>query len=70
MNATLVYSCKPTRAAYEPSPATKLFHAILREKYSKSKSIRVNFRNNKYHYSPTDDYKNYVIRFRGVKKSN
>lgn len=67
MNATLVYSCKATGIAYEPSPATKLFNAIVREKFTKLKSTRIVVKNNKYIYHPTKDYQNYVIRFRGIK---
>lgn len=67
MNATLVYSCKPMGIAYEPSPATKLFNAILKEKFVKLKSTRITIKNNKYIYHPTDEYKNYVTRFRGIK---
>lgn len=67
MNATLVYSCRPMRAAYEPSPATKLFNAILKEKFVKLKSTRITLNNNKYIYHPTKEYQSYVVRFRGVK---
>jgi hypothetical protein len=67
MNATLVYSCKPTGIAYEPSPATKLFNAIIREKFCRLKSTRITMRNNKYIYHPTKEYQSYVVRFRGVK---
>jgi len=67
MNATLVYSCKPTGIAYEPSPVSKLFHAIIREKFTKLKSTRIVVKDNKYIYHPTKEYQNYVVRFRGVK---
>jgi hypothetical protein len=67
MNATLVYSCKPMGIAYEPSPATKLFNAILKEKFVKLKSTRITMNNNKYIYHPTKEYQSYVVRFRGVK---
>ena len=66
-NATLVYSCKPYRAAYEPNSVTKLFNTILKEKFSGLKSTRITMKNNKYIYHPTDEYKSYVVRFRGVK---
>jgi hypothetical protein len=68
MNATLVYSCKPYRAAYEPSPATKLFNAILKEKFVRLKSTRITMKNNNYVYHPTDEYKSYLVRFRGLNK--
>lgn len=67
MNATLVYSCKPTGIAYEPSPATKLFNAIIKEKFTRLKSTRITLNNNKYIYHPTKEYQSYVVRFRGVK---
>lgn len=67
MSYTLVYSCRPTRPAYEPSPATKLFNAILKEKCSRLKSTRIVLKNNKYIYHPTKEYQSFVVRFRGVK---
>lgn len=71
MNATLVYSCKPGMnriVSSEGTPISKLFNTILREKYRKSDSPRVTFKHNRYCYIPTDEYKNHVIRFRGVTK--
>jgi len=71
-NATLVYSCKPGMnniLSYEGTSVTRLFNAILREKYKKSDSPRVTFKNNRYCYFPTDDYKNHLMRFRGVHKN-
>ena len=68
MNATLVYSCKPTRPAHEPSPATKLFNAILKEKFTRLKSTRVTFNNGKYIYHPTKEYQGFVLRFKGIRK--
>ena len=72
-NATLVWSARPGKdfrfpllRTGEPSPITKLFTSITREKCNNSK--RVTFKNNKYCYEPSDEYKNYVIRFRGIKK--
>jgi hypothetical protein len=69
MNATLVYSSKNyTRKSIvssEGSPVTKLFNSILREIYY-DKTPRVKFVKNKYTYQPTDDYKHYVIRFKGI----
>lgn len=67
MNATLVYSCKPMRAAYEPNATTKLFNAILKEKFTRLKSTRIVIKNNKYIYHPTGEYQSYVTRFRGIK---
>lgn len=70
-NATLVYSSKwydrSSVLSYEGQPATRLFNAILKEKFG-PKSRRVSFRNNKYTYTPTNEYNNYVIRFRGITK--
>lgn len=67
MNATLVYSCKPRGIVYEPSPVTKLFNSIIREKFCRLKSTRVTIKNNKYIYHPTGEYQSYVTRFRGIK---
>ena len=67
MNATLVYSCKPRGIAYEPAPVTKLFNAIIREKFTRLKSTRIVIKNNKYIYHPTGEYQAYVTRFRGIK---
>jgi len=70
MNATLVYSAKPGSRyiqSWEPTGAQKLFNSIIRAKFYEG-SVRVNFKHNRYNYQPTDDYKNYVIRFRGINK--
>lgn len=67
----LTFSCKREHCtnilSWEPSPSAKLINAILREKCFK-KNPRVVFRDNKYRYYPTEDYKNYVIKFRGIRK--
>lgn len=68
MNAVLVYSCRATRQAHEPAPATKLFNAILKEKFTKLKSTRIVFNNGKYIYHPTKEYQGFVVRFKGVRK--
>lgn len=76
MNATLVYSTSWIGRRYdrshitvgEPAPATKLFNAILREKFVRLKSTRITMKNNNYVYHPTDEYKSYLVRFRGVNK--
>jgi hypothetical protein len=68
--ATLVYSARPGSKfiqSWEPTGAQKLFNDIIRAKFYQS-SVRVNFRYNRYNYQPTDDYKNYVIRFRGIQQ--
>jgi len=67
-NATLVYSCRPIGIAYEPSPATKLFNAIIKEKFVRLRSTRIVIKNNKYVYHPSGEYQNYVVRFKGIKK--
>jgi hypothetical protein len=67
MSYTLVYSCKPMGIAYEPSATTKLFNAIIKEKFHRLKSTRITLNNNKYIYHPTKEYQSYVVRFRGVK---
>ena len=71
-NATLVYSCKPGMnniLSSEGAPITKLFNAILREKY-RADSPRITYKNNRYCYFPTDEYNHHVIRFRGVNKNS
>lgn len=66
----LVFSCKREHTrnilSWEPSKMDKLFHTILKEKCFKNP--RVTFKDNKYRYYPTDDYKSYVLKFRGVRK--
>ena len=71
-NATLVYSCKPGMnniLSSEGAPITKLFNAILKEKY-RANSPRIAYKNNRYCYFPTDEYKSHLIRFRGVNKNS
>lgn len=65
--ATLVWSCRPLKPAYEPSPATRLINSIIKDKFVNNKSTRVVIRNNKYIYHPTDEYKQFVVRFRKIK---
>lgn len=67
MSYTLVYSCKPRGIAYEPNATTKLFNAIIKEKFCRLKSTRVTLRDNKYIYHPTKDYQSFVVRFKGVR---
>lgn len=67
MQAQLVWSARPKKQAHEPSPITKLFNAIMKEKFT-HKSGRVVFNNGKYIYHPSKEYQSYVLRFRGVKK--
>jgi hypothetical protein len=66
MNATLIYSCKPLRIAYEPSPVTKLFNSIIKEKFIRTSS-RVHVKNGKYYYIPSADYKQTILRIRQIK---
>jgi hypothetical protein len=68
MSYTLVYSCKPKGIAYEPLPVTKLFNAILKEKFTRLRSTRITMKNNNYVYHPTGEYQNYILRFKGIKK--
>jgi hypothetical protein len=69
--ATPIYSVRvgqnPFIQVSEGTPVQRLFNAIMREKFYQS-SARVNFKHNRYNYQPTDDYKNYVIRFRGIEQ--
>ena len=67
MNATLVYSCRPRGIAYEPSPVTKLFNAIVKEKFCRLRSTRITLKDNKYIYHPTKEYQSFVVRFKGVR---
>lgn len=68
-NATLVWSSKDYSRHHIQvlenfsDNANKLLDAIF--KADKSKRIVVT--RNKYYYNPTDEYKSYMIRFKGVK---
>lgn len=70
MGYILEFSCRREHLthilSWEPSPAENLMRSIMREKCFRNP--RVTFKNNKYRYFPTEDYKNYVIKFRGVRK--
>ena len=44
--------------------ATRFFHKA----FSKTESQRLVVTENKYFYAPSDDYKSFVIRFKGIKK--
>ena len=67
-NATLVLKGKRNPNvgiySYTDSPAGKLITAIFSEQSSK----RIRIVNNKYRYTPSDEYKNYVLRFKGIRK--
>jgi hypothetical protein len=49
---------------WEPDTATRLLSSIFAEKASKHLTIT----RNKYFYTPSDEYKSFMIRFRGVRK--
>ena len=72
MNATLVYSTKwypksNTLSVWEPKEDsfTKLMKSIFADVSAKT---NLKIEGNKYFYKPSNDYKEYMIRFRGIKK--
>jgi hypothetical protein len=69
MQAQLRYSTRwfpksQTMVVWEPDTATRLLSSIFAEKASKHLTIT----RNKYFYTPSDEYKSFMIRFRGVRK--
>jgi hypothetical protein len=46
--------------------ATRFFHKA----FSRSESKRLTITKNKYYYAPSDEYKKFVVRFKGVKKES
>lgn len=52
--------------SWEGSPETKLFNSILRTKFT-DRSVRLKVSNRGYSYQPTDEYKSYFIRMKGIK---
>ena len=44
--------------------ATTLFHKI----FSESEKKRLVITENKYFYGPSDEYRNHIIRFKGIKR--
>jgi len=70
MATTLVYSTRRypksnTLSVWEPDSATKLISRIFAEKFS---SKRLIVSRNKYFYQPSEDYKQYLVRFKGIRK--
>jgi hypothetical protein len=72
MNATLVYSTKwfpksRTLVSWEPKQDSfsKLMSSIFADVSAKT-NLRVD--GNKYFYKPSNDYKEYLIRFKGIRK--
>lgn len=72
MNATLVYSTKwfpKSRTLCSWEPQKDSFSKLMRDIFA-DVSAKTNLRieRNKYFYKPSNDYKEYMIRFRGIKK--
>jgi len=44
--------------------ATRFFHKA----FSKTESKRLTITENKYYYAPSEEYKSFIIRFKGIKK--
>lgn len=69
MNATLVYSSKwfpksPTLQVWEATPSDTLFDRIMSDKAK----VQVVITRNMYAYIPSQEYKETVVRLKGIKK--
>jgi hypothetical protein len=68
-NATLVWKAsdypRQNILVLDFTNATRLMYSIFREN---SGSKRLVITRNKYFYNPSDEYKKYVVRFKGVMK--
>ena len=72
MNATLVYSTKwfpksHTLCSWEPQKDS--FSKLMRDIFADvSLKKRLKIERNKYFYKPSEDYREYLIRFKGIRK--
>ena len=69
MNATLVYSSKwfpksQTLSVWEPDNCDTLMRSI----FGNACKNRLKVDRNKYFYQPSEDYKQYFVRFKGIRK--
>jgi hypothetical protein len=72
MNATLVYSSKwfpKSRTLCSWEPQQDSFSNLLRDIFADvSLKKRLKIERNKYFYKPSEDYREYLIRFKGIRK--
>ena len=71
MNATLIWSSMDHERTNilvldHTDSATRFFH----QAFSRSESKRLTITKNKYYYAPSEEYRNFVVRFKGVKKES
>lgn len=70
-NATLVYSSKwcdrRNILKYEDGTLDKAVNSLIDNIFQSKKSNRVEIRNNKYYYTPSNEYKSFVVRMRKIK---
>lgn len=70
--ATLVYSSKwfpKSRTLSVWEPVNDSCERLMREIFANvSLNKRLKVERNKYFYQPSDDYKQYLVRFRGIRK--
>ncbi len=68
-NATMIWSSMDHERTNilvldNTSSATRFFHKA----FADSQSKRLTISNNKYFYAPSEEYKSFAIRFKGIKK--
>lgn len=72
MNATLVYSTKwfpKSRTLVSWEPQKDSFSKLMRDIFADvSLKKRLKIERNKYFYKPSEDYREYLIRFKGIRK--
>lgn len=73
MSATLVYSVKPGQNPFikiysqETNPSVNRFMNAVFANAAKMNSRRITIRGNKYHYTPSKEWKEMMFRFKGIK---
>lgn len=70
-NATLVYSSKwcdrRSVLSYEDGTLNRAVNSLIDNIFYAKRSNRVEIRNNKYYYTPSNEYKSFVVRMRKIK---
>lgn len=70
-NATLVYSSewcdRRNILKYEDGTLNRAVNSLIDNIFQSKKSNRVEIRNNKYYYTPSNEYKSFVVRMRKIK---
>ena len=71
MKATLVYSSKwydrSHILTFEDGTTNKAVNKLMDNIFRSKRSNRVEIRNNKYYYHPSDEYKSFVVRIKNIK---